>query len=351
MSSSTPNGAPQGIDLALLENLSNAIGVAGGEAEVRQLIIEQIRDRVVDLHVDSMGNVLARRIGTGKNPLRVLLTAHMDEPGFFVMSADDDGLLTVETVGELDGRYAAAKRVLVGAEKTAGVLLWTPIHHSRNPAVVSPNDMVIDTGGVGGQAGDRAAYAPNFGMLNDRIARGKAFESRAACAILIALIKGETLPCDLHVAFTTQKELGGRGAVIAARRVQPQVAIGLGGIAADDFPRDPDEPDHHPVLKLGGGPAVALGELHANTNRQLLGHALRTAEQQQIAHQLAHTNQETEANTMSIFSGAASFSLQVPVRYPTSPAALIDVNDVDATLRLLQAVLRTLDPAILEHTR
>lgn len=351
MSSITLDGATQGVDLALVEKLSNAIGVAGGEAEVRHLIVEQIRDRVVDLHVDSMGNILARRIGSGKNPLRVLLTAHMDEPGFFVMSADDDGLLTVETVGDLDERYAAAKRVLVGAEKTAGVLLWTPIHHSRNATLVSPNDMVIDTGGAGGQAGDRAAYAPNFGMLNDRIARGKAFKSRAACAILIALIKGETLPCDLHLAFTTQKELGGRGAVIAARRIQPQVAIALGGIAADDFPRDPELPDHHPALKLGGGPALILGELHANTNRQLLNHALRTAEQQQIAHQLAYTNQETEANTVSLFSGAATFSVQVPVRYPTSPNALIDMHDVQATLHLLQAVLRTLDPAILEHTR
>ena len=49
----------------LLKNLCEAHGVSGHEEEVRSIILEEIRDRVDACRVDLMGNLIARKKGTG----------------------------------------------------------------------------------------------------------------------------------------------------------------------------------------------------------------------------------------------------------------------------------------------
>src|ERR1700694_3479310 len=114
-----------------LEKLSNAAGVSGDENEVRKLIVERIKDRVTELTIDPMGNLTGIRKGTGESPLRVMLSAHMDEPGFMVSEIGDDGLIHVVNVGAHDNRVIPTQRVLVGNGRTPGLFLWTPIHQSR----------------------------------------------------------------------------------------------------------------------------------------------------------------------------------------------------------------------------
>ena len=214
---------PSGPELPrdLLQKLSEAVGVAGDESEVRQLIRDRIAPHVTDLMIDAMGNLIARRAGTGQSALKVLISAPMDESGFMVSEVDSDGLIHLMTVGALDFRMIPARRVLVGTKKLPGVLIWSPIHHRHgNNTIVDADDMVVDVGasgsGIGVSPGDRIAFQGDYTALTPTIVRGKAFDSRVGCATLIALLEGDPLPFDLHVAFTAQSKIGGRGAIMAA---------------------------------------------------------------------------------------------------------------------------------------
>ena len=112
----------------LLQKLSDARGVSGHEEEVRALLLDAIRDRVDACRIDSMGNLIAVKKGTGASPLRVLVAAHMDEVGFMITAAEDSGALRFAKVGGIDDRVLPARVVLIGAKRVPGVIGVKPVH-------------------------------------------------------------------------------------------------------------------------------------------------------------------------------------------------------------------------------
>ena len=78
--------------LKLLEKLCNAIGISGDEGEVRKIVLEEIKPYVDEVKVDAMGSVLAVRRGQGTKRVRVMVDAHMDEVGFFIVADDGEGI-------------------------------------------------------------------------------------------------------------------------------------------------------------------------------------------------------------------------------------------------------------------
>jgi len=341
-----------------LARLSDAVGVSGGERDIRQIVLRLIKDRVSDVLVDPMGNVLARRPGSGESTLRVMISAHMDESGLMVANVSDNGLIETTVVGTLDPRYVPARRVLVGPDKVPGVLLWAPIHHNRLQNIIAPEDMRIDVGadtrgGVKATPGDRIGFWSEYTALTETVVRGKAFDSRIGCAVLIALLDlldQAPLPFDVHLAFTTQAHIGGRGAGIAANRIRPHAAFALTGMVANDLPKLPDA-DRAPSIQLGNGPVISIRDARAVLDRQLADHVRLTAENVQMAYQFeALVNQPAQASAISQSrSGVPSLTLGVPIRYLGSPNALLNLTDLDQLALLLHATLSTLTPGILEQ--
>jgi len=114
--------------LKLLEKLCNAIGVSGDEGEVRRIVLDEIKSYADDVKVDAMGSVLAVRHGRGAKRVRVMVDAHMDEVGFFIVADDGDGIYQFDTVGGIDPRHLLGKQVYVGKEHMPGVIGGKPVH-------------------------------------------------------------------------------------------------------------------------------------------------------------------------------------------------------------------------------
>jgi endoglucanase len=100
--------------LKLLEKLCNVIAVSGDEGEVRKIVLEEIKPYADEVKVDAMGNVLAIKRGRGAKRLRVMLDAHMDEVGFFIVADEGEGIYRFDKVGDIDVRYLVGRQVLVG---------------------------------------------------------------------------------------------------------------------------------------------------------------------------------------------------------------------------------------------
>jgi len=213
-------------DFELLSQLSEAVGVSGGEGAVRQIVLEQLQGHVDEHRVDALGNVLAWRQGQGRrNRLKVMLAAHMDEVGFMVMGIASDGTLIIEGVGSVDERQLLGKHVWIGADKTPGVIGAKPVHlmdAAEREKIVKMDTLRVDIGAATQEAakglvkvGDRGTFATRFESLG-LVVRGKALDDRLGCATLIELLHGEPLKVDLCAAFTVQEEVGLRGARVAA---------------------------------------------------------------------------------------------------------------------------------------
>ncbi|MCS6834912.1 MAG: M42 family metallopeptidase [Anaerolineae bacterium] len=344
-----------------LRELSQAVGVSGDEGAVRDLIVDAIRDHVTDLHIDALGSLTARLAGTGAQPLRIMLDAHMDEVGFMITGVESNGLLRFTAVGGIDDRILPALRVLVGKKQIPGVILWAPIHHNRDQSIKPIKELRIDIGASSKSAaegkvslGDRVAFASEYVELSETVVRGKAFDDRVGCSLLIDVLRSGPYPVEVLVSFTVQEEIGLRGAKVAAQRLQPDLAIALEGTTAHDVPNpsaDPDDPTRpNPVCVMGGGPALTLMDRSLIAHPRLLAFLRQTAEDVGIPYQYKRAlGGGTNAGAIHLANaGVPSAVISIPCRYIHSPHALLSKADYAAALRLIQAALHRLTPDVLQ---
>ena len=341
----------------ILQALSEAAGISGQEEAVRDIILEAIEPHVTDLRTDAMGNVLALRAGEqGAARPRVMLAAHMDEVGFMVTGYDGDGLVQFDSVGGIDDRILPGLRVRIGTGGLPGVILWTPIHKNRDQNVTKMSSLRIDIGAS--SKGDAQTKAPLGSMVvfdshyaeHGNLLRGKAFDDRAGCAVLVDLLRGGPYPVDVMVAFTVQEEVGLRGAQVAARALQPDIAFSLECTTAHDLPDPSADPDElhttpNPTARLGGGPAITLMDSSVIVPPGMVDLIRNTAEANAIPYQFkTRRGGGNDAGQIHLQNGGIpSATISIPARYIHSPAALISQGDYDATVNLVAALLRTVE--------
>ncbi len=341
----------------LLKQLTEAVGVSSGEKEVRLLIRDLIADHVDKWHVDTMGNLIALKKGTGEVDLRVLVDAHMDEVGLMVLDIDSSGMLKFEGVGGFDDRALLGKVVQVGPKKLTGVIGARPIHLLKSgqySAVVKQDAMRIDIAAKNKEAakgkvkiGDLAAFVTEYEELGPT-AIGKAFDDRAGCAVLIELLKAEPFPFDLVAAFTVQEEVGLRGAQTAAYGVKPDMALVLECTPAYDLP---NKEDVSPNVALGQGPAIYVMDRGTIQDPRLVSHITRTAAEQGIPFQIRQPGGggTNTASIQRLHGGIPSATMATPGRYMHTPTMMINLEDYANVVRLAEATLRSLTADIVKR--
>ena len=341
----------------ILKELSEAFGPSGHESAVRELILEAIQKHVDSYQVDALGNLMAlkrssQRADGGYKPLKVMVSAHMDEVGIMVIHADKDGLLHFDVVGGLGARVLLAQPVVLGDDRLPGVIGLKPIHlqeRSEREKLPKVSDLAIDIGATGQEEAEKAVpkgtygtFATSFAELGGelRTVKGKAFDDRAGCAVLVELLKAD-YPFDLWAAFTVQEELGLRGARVAAFRVEPDVAFALEGTVCDDLPKEKDE---SPTTELGKGPAITFRDRSVVCDPRLIKHLVEVAEAEGIPYQFKQPGVGgTDTGAIHLVKeGVPSAVVSVPSRYIHSPVSVLSLADFENTVRLMRAALMRL---------
>jgi endoglucanase len=341
----------------LLKQLTEAVGVSSAEKEVRLLIKDLIADHVDEWRVDTMGNLIALKRGTGQLDLRVLVDAHMDEVGLMVTEVDSSGMLKFEGVGGFDDRALLGKVVQIGPKKLTGVIGARPIHllkASQVNSVVKRESMRIDIGARNKDAarskvkiGDVAAFVTQYEELGPT-AIGKAFDDRAGCAALVELLRAEPYPFDLMAAFTVQEEVGLRGAQVAAYGARPDAAFVLECTPAYDLP---NKKDVSPNVALGQGPSIYVMDRGTIQDPRLVSHITHTAAERNIPFQIRQPGGggTNTAAIQRLHGGIPAATIAVPGRYAHTPAMMINLDDYANIVKLAEATLRTLTPQIIRR--
>ncbi|MGD9145781.1 MAG: M42 family metallopeptidase [Anaerolineae bacterium] len=338
----------------LLETLSNAFGPSGCEDEVRRLLARALRDKVDDLQVDALGNLIAFKQGTGPEPrLKVMVDAHTDEVGLMITRIEKNGMLGFQAVGGIDPRLLMAKGVVVGEGRIPGVIIAPPVHLTKpkqRKQVIQIDQLVIDIGASSeDQAkelvgmGDYAAFDTRFQVLSEdglRTVKGKAFDDRIGCAVAAALADGG-YGVDLYISFSAQEEVGLRGARVAAFRIDPDLAIALEGTICDDTPK---KEDVSPTTELGKGPAITVMDRSFVADKRLVRILTEVAEANGLPYQIKQPGMGgTDAGAIHLSkAGVPSAGVSVPCRYIHAPASMASLNDFDHAVTLVKATLQAL---------
>jgi putative aminopeptidase FrvX len=356
-----------------LKRLSEAFGPSGCEDEVRQVVLEAIQSKVDEVQVDALGNVIAMIRGTANPGFKVMVAAHMDEVGMMISHIGEDGLLRFTKVGGIDDRVLPAKGIRIrpriladgasgdgasgdgaGNDKLPGVITIKPVHlttQAERSQVMSYDKLAIDIGAGSKKEAeglvDRGAYATfdiAFSDLGD-VVKGKAFDDRAGCAMLIALIERGPYPFDFYPVFTTMEEVGLRGARVAGYSVMPDAAFVLEGTICDDSPK---KEDLSPTTELGKGPAISVMDRSVVADRRLLQLVVETAEQEGIPYQFKQPGKGgTDAGAIHLAkTGVPTLPVCVPSRYIHSPVSVLSKSDYEQTINLMAASLMRLTPQV-----
>lgn len=336
-----------------LEQLCLLCGTSGREHAVRDFILKEIRAIGIpesDIRTDRLGNLLVHKKGRKPANAKVLFSAHMDEVALMVTAVHEDGTLAFDCVGGVSAAAVIGRQVKVGAAGINGVIGAKPVHHlsakeRKEPAEMSALYCDIGTGSAaetaecGVSAGDIIYFDSIPQIIGDSFA-AKAIDDRFGCEILLTLLARD-LPFDMEFAFVVQEEVGLRGAGVAARAVDPDLAVVFEATTAADLP---DSRGADRVCTLGGGAVISLIDGRTVYDKELYDFAVQLCESRGIPWQtktkVAGGNDAGAIQNAG--SGVRVAAVSVPCRYLHAPVSVIRQTDAEACEALAAALAETL---------
>jgi endoglucanase len=348
-------------DKHFLINLLKTPSPTGREQPGQHIWGGHIKQFSDSLENDAYGNTWARLKGTGDDGPTVMLEAHADEIGFMINHVTDEGFLHVFPVGGSDVSITRGKRVklLGGKGEVFGVIGNNAIHlrRDRGNEEKAPkwHEVFIDVGAqsaeevaeLGLRVGHYAVYDTQPREVPPHRLVSRAIDNRVGGYILARVIEelsreDARIPAEVLAVNAVQEEIGGYGARMVSYRLFPDLALVFDVTHATDSPGI----DHkqHGKINLGDGPALT----HGTANHPLIvDRLIAVAEREKIPLQHEASSRTTGTDTDDIYvsrSGVPAALISVPLRYMHSPVEMIDFRDVEATISLVCAFLRDLEP-------
>lgn len=329
----------------MLAELCNLRAVSGNEGPVRRFILDKLAEVSVNTTVDTMGNLLVRKGKSDNRP--IMLSAHMDEVGLMVITIETNGLLKFKPVGGIDSRVLIGKRVRIGNDGLPGVIGVKPVHLQKKKEQEKPFDadsLYIDAGFMNSDEakkyvaiGEFATFDADCLAFGDGFYRGKAFDDRAGCLILLKLLL-ENNDLSFSAAFTVQEEVGTRGAAVAAYALNPRIAMVVEATAAGDTPETGKEASG---TVIGAGPAISLMDRTIIVSRKLRDEIVAVAEKASLPYQYRRfTGAGTEGGTIALSrEGVETAVVSIPCRYIHSPHSVLKESDLKAAFSLVRGWL------------
>lgn len=322
----------------LLEDLTQTFGVSGYEKEVASLIINNVKDYVDELTVDSIGNIIALKKGTGEHKKKIMVSGHMDEIGFAVLAVTDKGYIKVKKVGGISTFSSFMQRVKF-KNGTSGVV--TSFEKMDKVGAGEVNKLYVDICAKSKEdalkyvsIGEPACYVGGYQELANNCVTAKALDDRIACYILIEALKKMSKPYnDVYFVFSVQEEVGLIGATTAAARINPDLGIAVDITGSFDTPTDADG-----NAVIGGGAAIKVMDSSVICDESLVEEMIKCSEENHIKYQLdvlAGGGTDAGAINRSNF-GVRSLSISIPTRNGHSPSGIVSMDDVNACIDLLR---------------
>ncbi len=347
-------------NLNILKKLSEAFGPSGFEEEINAIISKEFKSlNSFNRTEDGLRSVIFSKHNDSTLPV-ISFVAHMDEIGYLVKYVDDNGFIKVQNLGGwlsqsmINQRWTIRTETkdIIGISGIKTIHVMTP--EERRTFYKSNNELFIDIGAksksdaidIGIRAGNPIAPYSRVLELNNNRLLGKAWDDRVGCAMLIDLAKridGITLPYNLNFVFTTQEEIGLRGAMTSAYITNSDMCINLEVGVAGDFPyMIKDEAQE----ELGLGPSIFLHDSSMLPNKNLQSYIQEIALNNDINFQYEVLAGYGEDGAMYQKSrqGIPAINLGIPTRYLHSHNSVIDLNDYKLGVKLVGHIINDLSP-------
>ncbi len=353
---------------ALIQRLTLAPGLPGFEDDIAAIFSEELEGvcRSAPIVRDGIGNTLcyihpAPGFGleqgperAGKQGLKIVLAAHMDEIGFIVSGIEPNGFIRIHNLGGWNPVTLPSSPMEVltaSGSRVPGILGHISPHFlkDRRSEVPEISELFLDIGAISAAEaaetfsvvlGDPVVpvtswhYSPETGCM-----MSKAFDDRIGVAALVEvgrrLAERSDLENHICLAATVQEEVGTRGARVLSNYCRADIAIIIEGAPADDVPGGPAQPQ----TALRGGAHVRIFDPTMLPDRELLRQLRDIAAKHSIRIQeTVRRGGGTDGQELHLAGrGIPSIVTGVPVRYAHSHNCLASLDDFHQLVDLLTA--------------
>jgi len=317
----------------LIKRLTQSFGVSGNEEEIRETIINEIKNDIQEIRVDTLGNLIATKPGKGK---KIMVAAHMDEIGVMATYIDEKGFIRFSNIGGVSAFVSLGQKVKFKNGTVGAVFYEDKLEDMKN---LKLSKMYIDIGAKDKKEAEKLVRIGDVAcFVGDAVRQGdmvisKAIDDRSGCAVLIEAIKRlHQTDNEIYFVFTVQEELGLRGAKTAAYQLKPDIAIAV------DVTDTGDTPEANLMeVKCGGGPAIKIKDRSVICHPEVKKLLEESARNINIPYQfevLEYGGSDPGAIHISA-GGVPSGAISIPCRYIHSPVEAASLEDIENAVKLL----------------
>ncbi|MBM3152159.1 MAG: M42 family metallopeptidase [Chloroflexi bacterium] len=322
----------------LIKKLTEIFSPSGYETDIRAAIHDEVKRLADDVRVDALGNLIARKGKGSAKGKRIMLAAHMDEIGLIATHIDGNGFIRFTGIGGIRPLALTGSRVrfvsgvpgVIGADR-----ITDP---GRAPTL---EQCFIDVGASNGKdcpvkVGDVCGFERPFLEVGQRLV-AKSMDDRIGCVVLIETLRAlKSTPHEAYFVFTTQEEVGVRGATTSAFGIDPHLGLAVDVTGVGDTPKCAKM-----EVSLGKGPAVKIKDAGMLADPRVVDWMIRTAEKNGIPYQREILEAGgTDARAIQVTrAGVPAGCLSIPCRYVHSPSEMVDERDVSNAVKLMTALV------------
>lgn len=329
-----------------IKAISEINAVSGDEKSIRQYILKNAN--ADEISVDNMGNIVALKKGTSNEKRKVAIVTQIDECGMIVTDITDEGYIKFDLVGDVQLRSIISKPVII-KNSIKGIIGMKAVHLQKKEErenVKEAKELYIDIGANSKKEaltlvkkGDYISFLTKFTDLDCSV-KGKALDRVGIYGLLSAM--NEAPYYDTYFVFTVQKEVGTRGAMIAANKINPDTVIVFDTVTANDSYGTENEDI---TVKSGGGAVISYTFLNAISDREISKKMISIAEENNIKTQIVSVSREKSDAGEIIVSGngTKTASIAIPIRYSHTPVQLVSKKDIESATKLLALLLKSED--------
>lgn len=322
----------------LLMKICTVVGPSGQEEAIRDMIQEEVKNLVDDCKVDALGNLIAHKKGPGK---KMMLAGHMDQIGLMVTYISKEGFLHFSPIGGKSPAICLGQRFIF----PNGTLGTAACERLDKPSDLTIDKMYIDIGAKDEEEakkqvkiGDVCVYSATSELSGDIII-SPALDDRVGCFIMIEALKKLTKPAyDLYFVFTSQEEVGLRGARTAAYAIEPDYGLSFDVTVSADTPKA-----HKYPSKMYGGAAIKIKDASLLCHPTIINHLESCAKRANIKHQFEILDWGgTDSGAIHVNKGGVpSGVISIATRYVHSANEMCALSDIQSCIDLTIAALET----------
>ena len=314
----------------------SCFSVTGNENRLADIIAQDMAPYADKITTDPMGNLICFKKGKDSSK-RMMFAAHMDEIGFVVTYIEKNGYIRVSNVGGINA-VASSSHEVEFINGVKGVLVFESGCTDYNV-----KKMYVDIGAKDRKEAEKKVSIGTYLALTQRITRlgnrriaGKAMDDRLGCAVVAEAAKLIKTPAyDTYFVFTTQEEVGLRGAKAAANAILP-----LYGIACDVTPTYDVIGGASGEVSLGGGAAIKVKDSSVICSKKVVDRLAELAKEKDIKYQyeILIAGGTDTASMQVAGAGCYAGCISVPCRYVHQPVETVDLKDCEAAVKLFAAI-------------